>query len=182
LDGGVNTYGYVKNNPLSFVDYLGLAPGDPYLTIQDAAIDALCENNPQSIADDKEYSGAIYAFDTPNGERFSYTRGTPGGGDTSPLVVPSQGEWVAMYHTHGAYNSSPEYVSDPRDPGVNRNTNYSNYPPHDSDIPLSEEFKLPSYMVDPLNNIHLYNPWWTPEEKKRRGRKGQIIGECPCEN
>jgi uncharacterized protein RhaS with RHS repeats len=61
--GSLSTYAYAIGNPVLFYDLLGLAPGDPYPTLNAAGIAAACGINPTSIAENrgvaKEPAGAV---------------------------------------------------------------------------------------------------------------------------
>jgi RHS repeat-associated protein len=76
-----------------------------YSAQDSAAVAALEEANPQSIADNLEYGGLIYE----EGGDYHFTepqRGTPTGYNTSSArpLVPKTGTIVGDYHTHGDYS------------------------------------------------------------------------------
>lgn len=58
---GTNMYAYCGNNPVNSVDYLGTAPGDLFLTPDEAAIDFANYINKKSIAENREYASFIYS-------------------------------------------------------------------------------------------------------------------------
>jgi RHS repeat-associated protein len=178
LLGGVNRYAYVRGNPVNLIDPLGLVPGQPYDTLDEAGIAAVCEINPKSIADNKEYGGSLYRRDD---GKYSYTKPERGGERGANYDDNPPGEWIAIYHTHAAYDPSIAHS-----PWGDRNTNFSDFPPEETggqrtgDIPLSDELHKPNYMADPKNTIHKYDP--NDPKRKKRGRKGEILGKCGCEN
>jgi RHS repeat-associated protein len=65
ISGGMNQYAFCGNSPVNFVDPLGLAAGNPYGTADAAAIAALSDAIPLSVAAHREYSGLVYKM--PNG-------------------------------------------------------------------------------------------------------------------
>ncbi len=79
-----STYAYANGDPVSFRDPFGLKPGDPFGSIQAAAIDAL-DWVYQTYPNATEYAGSIYQ--DPSGQYIA-TNPSPGSGDSSaPSVV-----------------------------------------------------------------------------------------------
>ena len=79
---GLNWYVYCGNNPVMFVDPLGLAPGDPFESMDLAALDFAILYNEQSINHDngnggkfngREYGSKIYSFKVDGKVYYSYT-------------------------------------------------------------------------------------------------------------
>ncbi|MCX5797520.1 MAG: DUF4329 domain-containing protein [Elusimicrobia bacterium] len=105
----VNLYSYLRNRPLLFRDPLGLAPGDPYPTLDDAIIAAIEQYLGYSIRLNLELGGAIYMQ---NGLYYYAPAifGTEDKMNLGDFWVPDSGELIAAYHTHGAVD--PNYNSD----------------------------------------------------------------------
>jgi len=99
-------YAYAAGDPISLIDPLGLAVGDPYPSMNAAGIAAACDFNGKSISEDLEYAGFLYQ--NPDGT-YSYTNAYPTDEDSSsPWQALSNFSQVpiAWFHTHGAYNPS----------------------------------------------------------------------------
>ena len=62
-------YVCARSNPVTFVDPLGLKPGDPYATVDKTAIAALLEFSSTSIEVAREFGGSIYC----EGGTYKYT-------------------------------------------------------------------------------------------------------------
>jgi RHS repeat-associated protein len=161
LWGGVGTYTYVGGAPLTFVDPLGLAPGDPYHTQDEAGVAAACDFNAISVLKNLEYSGFVYQ--NPDGS-YSYTWGYSGDNESSG---PSQALAnypqipVAWYHTHGAYDykyGAGNFQYSPEDRG------------------FSDATDKPNYLADPWNNVHRYDP----DPLQRRRGHVHNFGQCGC--
>ena len=101
LAGGINTYAYVGGNPVSYADFSGLAPGDPYRTESQAAVAAIRDIFSLTAASGNEWGWRVYEM--PNG-KFSYTVPTEGNsknmGTVPSLTCPNNGKSRGMYHTH----------------------------------------------------------------------------------
>ena len=100
----VPSYSYALNDPLRFIDSSGLAPGDPFLTPTEAAIDVLNWANVNYPIYLWEYAGTIYSKETAKGERWF---ATPPATRRERLnsypfdSMPPDGISVAAtYHTH----------------------------------------------------------------------------------
>jgi len=99
----------VGNNPLKWVDPWGLKPGDPFLTVDAAAVDALNWVYTQYPAGQNEWAGTVYQRD--DDKKFVATNPLEGGPDWSEPSHPTFPiKPVARYHTHG--QCTPDHVED----------------------------------------------------------------------
>lgn len=102
LQGGINTYTYVGNNPLRYTDPLGLAPGDSFSSPNAAAIDALNWVYSSYPKDPKEYAGTIYQNVNDQQWYATVPIRSPSIDESRPSYPPfSAGTASAYYHTHG---------------------------------------------------------------------------------
>lgn len=124
-----------------------------------AALAALSDINPLSIAENTEFAGSIYQ----NADgTYSYTPPAPGNEAGSGPVLPAGGQDIAAwYHTHAAY-----------DPLLGQ----GNYVYSPQDRYLSDQTQKSNYMADPRNNAHKYIP-----DPMKRG-KGKVVnyGKLKC--
>ncbi|MBO4660073.1 MAG: DUF4329 domain-containing protein [Prevotella sp.] len=112
-DYSVSPYVYCRDNPIKYVDKIGLAPGDPFKTMDEAAFNFGLIYNYWSIKKNAEYTGAIYQYEKDGTTFYSYMASSPQGKsksnynnlDTSTVPNGIRPQIVATIHTHGADDS-----------------------------------------------------------------------------
>ena len=161
----VNPYCYCLLNPILKTDLDGNAPGDFFVTMDEAAIDFGLFYNAQSIKENKEYGSTIYEiWDVKKGKGYSYSSANTGRAKNSVLCnMPHNYHRItADIHTHGAY-SYGQY-NDNTFSGLRGNNNQlisardrkkikNNY-----DIGLANKHKRISYVVTPNGSLQKYDP------------------------
>jgi len=164
LWGGINTYGYVAGNPLSWIDPWGLAPGDPFGSIQDAAVDALNWIYQTYPAANWEYAGTIY---NENGKYYATNPITQHRKGSSMPSYPKGGYRTvdAYYHTHGQCTKGMNGGDDVFSPDDRINSDF-HFPN-----------QVPSFLETPGHNILRYDP---DPKKDLQGPVTQIQTGCDC--
>lgn len=107
-------YTYVYDNPVRYVDPNGMVPVDPgkrYKSQDAAAIAWAHQYAGLSIADNREFAGAIYQFTTTSGNTYySYNEANEGKIDNAVYNknIPAGAKIVALIHSHGDYNQETD--------------------------------------------------------------------------
>jgi hypothetical protein len=168
---GESLYAYARGNSVLYIDPLGLKPGDPFQSPQQAAVDALdwvYQTYPDA---DYEYAGSIYDLGT---GWYVAMEPNPGNQSTSVPNWPdgeSGDSAVAIYHTHGKCT-----------PGKD-NDNFSRPGPEgiQSDTFLSTWYQIPNFLETPGGIIKRFDPGKTLQDRGHVTviRKGK---SCPCQN
>jgi RHS repeat-associated protein len=139
--GDPSLYSYVRGDPISNVDPLGLAPGDRYPSQYSAARQATDGVIVQSILQNQEYGGMIYRN---SDGTYSYTQPRSGGTAAvdpgGPNSCPANTTATAYYHTHGAYD--PAYDNE-------------NFSP--ADIRYANHYHIDGYVGTPNSDFKYYN-------------------------
>jgi RHS repeat-associated protein len=105
----VNLYSYVGGDPVDRRDPAGLAPGDPFGSRDEAAIDALNYINPTSIRTNLEYAGYLYE----KGGNFYASEPRAGTESDNRHAVPRTAN--GDYHTHADRTVLDANVDDPEE-------------------------------------------------------------------
>jgi RHS repeat-associated protein len=149
--GDSNLYGYVANDPVNWVDPYGLAPGDLFGTMTDAAIAAIDYSMPGSVNNMEEYGGYIY--ETAAG-KFSYVEPVAGTSNSINVAdfncIPKDTKKAGIYHTHPANKPNSQFIGT------------------DDTFTAGME-GVPIYMGTPRGKIESYKPG-TNGETHRQGR------------
>jgi len=155
---GLNWYVYCGNDPVNFVDPLGLAPGDKFDSRNDAAADFGCYIGYKSIITQEEFASAIYERVEENGDVY-YTYDNPRNEletheeRNMSFYISWYGESpVAIAHTHGAYdiatNNKKNIFSSP--------DNVLSGNPEMSDTYWSDKLGIDYYLVAPTGELKVY--------------------------
>jgi len=166
---GHNWFIYADNNPIRFMDFWGLAPGDLFRTINEAAIDFGFYYNARSIEYNLEFGSTIYRVYVDGEPFYTYTVANIGTHYSVDISFPACGiiNVVAAIHTHGAYMEG--YYKD----------FFSGLPiidmehllatgeivfrfPDYGDIAMAERTGWPEFIVTPSGTLLRYDPTGDP--------------------
>jgi RHS repeat-associated protein len=154
--GGANFSRFVNNNPLRFVDPFGLCGGEQQgrsgdsnrpKSAREAARRAIENIIRSSIAEDREYAGAIYRDKTDGS--YWYTLPRPGDSDSSQAdlrQLTKNQELVGLYHTHGD-STLWDKLRGARD-----------YTFSQGDKDQAAKMEKPMYLGNPFGDILVYDP------------------------
>lgn len=155
-----NLYTYVGNDPTNKRDLMGLQPGDPYDTPDEAALDAVRSTNALSIQENAEYGGIVYKG--ANGKFYSQLP-IRGSGDIIPRTYTGpKGSVYGDWHTHGDYSKYSRNGTIVRTTKHQDIFNSDHFSQHDKDIAAAglEREKTPykAYLGTPSNDAKIYDP------------------------
>lgn len=167
LNSGINTYAYARGNPVNRSDQFGLKPGDPFSSIQAAAVDALNWIYLTYPTANIEYAGTVYLDINGN---YVATNPSPGSqNESSPSYPPGGYSQVdAYYHTHGQCTKGMKGGNDVFSSG---------YPSDKAVADWHLPHGVPSFLETPGHKILRYDP---DPERNQHGRVTQIQSGCDC--
>ncbi len=144
----------MRNNPVNLGDPTGLAPGDPYASALDAAVDWQNHYNPTSIKQNKEYLGAVYKKD----DRYYSTEGVrrSSTGGSANFTLAKGAIPTADLHTHGAYSRTDHRGLEVRTDKIDDDADSDNFSPNDRRD--SQDRNRPMMIGTPSGNYKIYNP------------------------
>jgi len=144
-EGGLNLYSYAASNPLNLTDPFGLKPGDPYGSLDEAAIAAAKQYNGSSILRNLEFAASLYCS---RPGKYTYTEAKISifSDLVHPLEPPTGKKKLAEFHTHGTYGQDG---------------------PSEPDRVRYNFFKIPGYVATPTGTLWVYNP--------KRGTKRMVF-------
>ena len=160
----ISPYAYCMNNPILKIDLDGNAPGDFFLTMDDAAMDFGMFYNGHSIKSNKEYGSTIYeVWDANKGFGYSYSVANIGKREDSvtPSLPYTFHRIKADIHTHGAYSYGKFYDNTfsgirKRDKLLTRKERKEER--NEYDIGLANKRMRIAYVVTPNGSLQKYNP------------------------
>jgi len=161
LKGAINTYAYVSGNPVNLVDPLGLAPGDPFTTMDGAALDALDYVYNQHPTSPNEYAGTVYQGN--NGKYYSTDPLQGGDHSSTPSYPKFPIQPIARYHTHGQCTKS--YAEDEFSDGYRQ------------DKWVADLWQTPSYLGTPGGYRKRYDP---DPNRTGKGPVTTLHDGCSC--
>jgi len=104
-----NLYHYSANNPVKYTDPDGREAGDPFNSIEEAALDFANTYNDDSIHYNVEYFSAIYSYIDEETGKILYSYNIPNKGDGDSVEIDLSVEHgqtvVSTVHAHAAYDS-----------------------------------------------------------------------------
>ena len=158
-DGG-NWYAYCYNNPVKFIDPMGLKPGDEFVDPDAAFLDMADYINEKSINDLSEYASPIYYVVRPDGSIY-YTYDEPWNDVTQDQNDQFQINFanknylnriVAIGHSHGAYDKTNNNSKDGFSSPGNSLSTFGF-----TDTSESDNSNLDYYVVTPAGNVYRYD-------------------------
>jgi RHS repeat-associated protein len=157
-------YLFAGDNPIRYIDVLGLGPGDKFATVDEAAIDFGQTFNGASIGENKEYGVTIFKVVDDKGViSYSYTEPKIGkssgiGGLRAMPKAPKGAEKVAEAHTHGAYDEEYDQTKNTGRDSEIKGTKDENSEFSQEDEKRARSEKNPSYLATPNGELKKFDP------------------------